>query len=209
MPTIKNADITLYLSEKPTKVRVEVSGIMSVGKINFVAKLFTDKKDKYVLQASAKTLSISSAISQFHARVLPPELNSLLSKIPFLDFTIKSPRLTYPLSSEPKQIQIGGTPVVAGYNIVSTNVIILKEMSHTDIIEGFALGSVNLADLLRTISGFSFKMIALLNQDIEAAILISPVTLPGVRLHGEKLRTSPSPKVFAFRLKCATQPTAP
>ena len=185
---IRNAKITLSLSEKPTKVRVAASGIMRVGRTEFAVKLFTNKKKKYVLQATAETFPISSAMSQFQAKALPPELNSLLSKIPFLNFTIKKPRLTFPLSSKPKQIQIGGIPVVAGYNIVSTDVIILKGVSQTNIIEGFDLRSVNLANLLHSISGLVFNRIAILNQDIEAAIVISPVTLPGIRLHGKKLK---------------------
>ncbi len=185
---IMNANINLCLSKQPTKVRVEVSGEMSVGNIDFSVQLFLDENENYVIEASANRLPITKALSHFQANVLPSELNSLLSNIPFVRFSVRNPRLTYPLSSVPQQIRIGGTPVVAGYRIVRADVIIIRGETGTSIIEGFDIGTVNLADILHTISGLNFNSIGLLNQDLEAAILISPVTLPNVRLHGEKLQ---------------------
>ncbi len=187
--TVMNADITLFLSRQPTKLRVQLSGDLSIGSSSFMVSLFTDNNDNYVIQASANTLPITSAISQFGASVLPPELNSLLGGIPFFSFTIDSPHITYPFSSVPKQIQLGGTPIIAGYSTVSMDAIIIRQASKTDLVMGFDIGSVNLADILHTISGFSFNSIPILNQDLEATIVISPVTLPNLRLTGSRLST--------------------
>ncbi len=150
--------------------------------------LFLDENNNYVLQASADVLPITSAISQFQASVLPPDLNSLLSGIPFLSFSIDDPSITYPFSSVPKQIQLGGTPVVAGYSTVSMEAIILRQASKSLLVMGFDIGSVNLADILKTISGSDFNSIAILNQDLELALVISPVTLPSTRFNGQKLQ---------------------
>ncbi len=185
---ITNANINLCLSKQPTKVRMEVSGEMSVGSTDFSVQLFLDDSENYVIQASANGIPISDALSQFQANVLPPELNLLFSNIPFVHFYLRNPRLTYHLSSVLQQIQISGTPVVAGYRIVSADVRIVTGIKHNSIIEGFEIRKVNLADLFQKISGFNFDNIGLLNQDLEAAILISPVTLPNVHLNGEKLR---------------------
>lgn len=185
---ISDDDISLYLSRKPTKVKVEVSGNMKVGQSSFTASLSLDGSDNYVLQAAADTLPITSAISQFQAEVLPSDLNSLLKDIPFLSFSIDKPSLTYPFSSEPKQIQFGGTPVIEGYDTVHMDAILIRQASKSLLVLGFDIGAVNLADILHTISGFSFNSIAILNQDLDAALLISPVTLPSIHLDGKKLK---------------------
>ncbi len=91
---IVNADIILSLSRRPTQVRVQLSGDMSIGSSNFEANLFIDDDDNYVIQASADRLPITSAISQFQASVLPSELKSLLGRIPFLSFSIDDPSIT-------------------------------------------------------------------------------------------------------------------
>ncbi len=125
--------------------------------------------------------------SQLGASVLPSQLNSLLGGIPFFRFTIDSPKITYPFSSVPKQIQLGGTPVIAGYSTVSMDAIIIRQEGKTDLVMGFDIRSVNLADILCNISGFSFNSIPILNQDLEATIVFSPVTLPNLHLTGSRL----------------------
>ncbi len=186
--TIDAANVNLCLSRSPTKVRVEVSGELTVESTVFTVQLSLDDEDKYVIMASANELPISDAISHFEAAVFPPELQSLLSNIPFVQFSVKNPSLTYPLSSVPKQIQLEGTPVIDGFEIVTSDMIIIREESGTSLVEGFEIGATNLAGLLQTISGFNFNSIPLLNQHLEAAILISPVSLPDVTLQGEKLQ---------------------
>ena len=183
--SIINADITLALSRNPTKMRVQVAGEMNIRKSSFTASLFLDDNDKYVLRASASLLPITNVISQFQAEVLPPELSSLFTDF---SFSIKKPRISYPLSSVPKTIQIGGIPVFSGYKTVRMDAIILRQTSKTYLVQGYDIPGVNMADFLQDISGFSFKKIALFNQDLEVVTLISPITLPNIRLTGERLQ---------------------
>ncbi len=61
--TVMNADITLSFSRQPTKLRVHLSGDLSIGSSSFIVHLFIDDNDNYVIQASANTLPITSAIS--------------------------------------------------------------------------------------------------------------------------------------------------
>ncbi len=123
--------------------------------------LFLDESNNYVLQASADVLPITSVISQFQASVLHPSLSSSLSGIPLLSFSIDDPHITYPFSSVPKQIQLGGTPVIAGFSTVSMQAIILRQRGKSQLVMGFDIGSVNLADILKTISGSDFNSIAI------------------------------------------------
>ena len=186
---LNNANIHACLSREPIRLRVEVGGAMRIGRTEFTGRLLLDSNDDYVIEASASTFPISDALSQFHASILPPQLSSL--SIPFVDFSVDDTTLTYPLASRPQQIRIGGTPVVAGYDILSADMIIIRGASGTSLIIGIDVGAVVLSDLLRTISGRSFNNIAILNQQLDVAILISPVTLPNVRLHGEQLENFP------------------
>ena len=146
-----------------------------------------EQSGKYILRAQAKVLPITSLISQFESEVLPSDLNSLLGSLPFFSFFIEDPSISFPLSSSPLQIQLGGTPVISGYNAVHMASVIIRQGGKTILIQGFELGSLNLASFLKSITGFNFNSIVILNLDLEAAILISPVSLPNVHLAGEKL----------------------
>ncbi len=66
--------------------------------------------------------------------------------------------------------------------------IILRQASKTDLVLGFDIGSVNLADILKTLSGFNFNRIAILNQDLQVTFVISPATLPDIQLTGKNLQ---------------------
>ena len=64
---------------------------------------------------------------------------------------------------------------------------IIRQGRKTLLVQGFELGSLNLASFLKSITGFNFNSIAILNLELEAAVLISPVSLPNVHLTGGKL----------------------
>ena len=185
---INDAYITLYLSSQPIGVRAEVAGVMNIGQNSFTASLLLDDEDNYVLQASSDVLPISSVLSQFHADVLPSEFQSVLSNVPFVSFSIADPILSYPIAAMPQTIHISGTPEIGGYSTIYMDAILLRQGSRTILVEGFEVGSVNLADILHTVTGFSFRNVALLNQELDIAILISPVTLPNIQLSGQRLR---------------------
>ena len=184
--TVDNPAIIIEVSTQG--VTIDVGGDLSISGSDFDVSIQRDEESgDYVLSAQADELPITSLISQFQSEVLPSELNSLLSSLPFFSFSIEDPSITFPLSSSPLQIQLGGTPVISGYNALHLASVIIRQGGRTLLVQGFDLGSVNLASFLNSITGFNFNSIAILNQDLEAAILISPVTLPNVQLTGDKL----------------------
>ena len=169
-------------------VKLDVDGDLSISGSGFDVTIERDEESgDYVLAAQADVLPITGLINQFQSEVLPSELNSLINSLPFFSFSINDPSLSFPLSSSPLQVQLGGTPVISGYNTAHMASVIIRQGGKTLLVQGFELGSVNLASFLRSITGFNFNSIALLNQDLETALLISPVTLPNVQLTGDKL----------------------
>lgn len=181
-------DPILYINiTRGQPARLSIGGDLSISGSGFDATIARDGiTGNYILTASANTLPISNAIQQFQPIVLPSELNSLLGGLPFFSFSINNPTLSLPLAS-PLQLQIGGVPVISGYNTLHMDAVILRRHGRTLLIEGFELGSVNLGRLIRTVTGVDLRSVAFLNQDLDAAILISPVTLPDVQLTGQRL----------------------
>ena len=169
-------------------IKFNVDGDLSISGSDFDVSITRDEQSgDYILRAQAKELPITSLISQFQSEVLPSELNSLLSSLPFFSFSINNPSISFPLSSSPLQIQLGGTPVISGYNTLHMASVIIRQGGKTLLVQGFELGSLNLASFLKSITGFNFNSIAILNLELEAAVLISPMSLPNVHLTGDKL----------------------
>ena len=169
-------------------VNIDVGGDLTISGSDFDVSIERDEESgDYILSASANELPITALVDQFQSQVLPSELNSLINSLPFFSFSIDDPRISFTLSSSPLQIQLEGTPVISGYNTVHLAVVIIRQGGKTIMVQGFELGSLNLASFLKGVTGYNFNNIAILNQQLEAAILISPVTLPNVQLSGEKL----------------------
>ena len=180
--------LRVQIQKRPTEgIKVDVDGYLSISGRNFQVSI-TQRMGKYILRARARRLPITSLISQFHTKILPSELNSLLRKLPFFKFSIHNPSITFPFSSSPPQIQLQGIPVIRGYKTVRMSSEIIRQGGKTLLVQGFELGSLNLAGFLKSITGFNFKRIAMLNLNVEAAILISPVTVPNLHLSGGKLK---------------------
>ena len=179
---------TIVVEGSDQGVSIDVDGDLSISGSDFDVSITRDEESgDYILSAQADELPITGLVSQFQSEVLPSELNSLLNSLPFFSFSIDDPSITFPLSSSPLQIQLGGTPVISGYDTVHMASVIIRQGGKTLLVQGFELGSVNLASFLKSITGYNFNSIALLNQDLETALLISPVTLPNVQLTGDKL----------------------
>ena len=169
-------------------IKINVDGDLSISGSDFdVSIKRDDQSGKYILRAQANELPIASLISQFKSEVLPSELNSLLGSLPFFSFSIEDPSISFPLFSSPLQIQLEGTPVISGYNALHLASVVIRQGGRTLLVQGFELGSLNLASFLKSITGFNFNSIAILNQELEAAILISPMSLPDIHLTGDKL----------------------
>ena len=184
---LQNLKITII--KGPTRrVRVDVHGVLSIsGRQFYVSITKLRHSGKYVLRARAKRLPITSLISQLHSKVLPSELNSLLSKLPFFRFSISNPIITFPFST-PRQIQLRGTPIISGYKTVKMSSMVIRQGVKNLLVQGFEIGSLNLASFLKRVTGFNFKKIAILNLNVQTTVLISPVTLPNVHLTGGKLK---------------------
>ena len=184
--TVDNPQIVIEGSNQG--VIIDINGDLSISGSDFDVSIKRDKKSgDYKLAAHAAKLPITSLVNQFQSEVLPSELNSLLNSLPFFSFSIDDPSITFPLSSSPLQIQLGGTPVISGYGTVHMASVMIRQGGKTLLVQGFELGSVNFASILKSITGYNFNSIALLNQNLEAALLISPVSLPNVQLTGDKL----------------------
>ena len=169
-------------------ITIDVDGDLRISGSDFDVSIVRDEESNdYILSASADELPITDLIDQFQSEVLPSELNSLFNSLPFFSFSIEDPSISFALSSSPLQIQLEGTPVIAGYNTVHMALVIIRQGGKSLLVQGFELGAVNLATFLKSITGFNFNSIALLNQELEAAILISPVSLPSVHLTGDVL----------------------
>ena len=182
-------NLKLMIIKEPTgRVRVDVHGVLSISGRKFQVSITKLRNSgKYVLRARAKRLPITSLISQLHSKVLPSELNSLLSKLPFFSFSVNNPVITFPFSS-PRQIQLRGTPIISGYKTVRMSSMVIRQGVKNLLVQGFQIGSLNLAGFLKRITGFNFKKIALLNLNVQTTVVISPVTLPNVHLAGGKLK---------------------
>ena len=169
-------------------VNFNIIGNLTISGINLRASVSLNTAlSKFCLAAEVSTLPISSLISQMHLELLPTELNSLTSTLPFFSFSIRDASLQHCFPTSSLQIQLGGTPVISGYSTAHMASVIIRKGSKTLLVQGFELGSVNLASFLRTITRFNYNNVAILNQNLDAAILISPVTLPNVQLTGDRL----------------------
>ena len=65
--------------------------------------------------------------------------------------------------------------------------VIIRQGGKTLRVQGFEFGSLHLACFLKSITGFNFNSITIFNLELEAAVLISPVSLPNIHLTGDKL----------------------
>ncbi len=205
-------NLKIAIMKGPTRrVRVDVHGDLSISGRKFHVSITKLNSGKYVLRARAKRLPITSLISQLHSKVLPSELNSLLRKLPFFRFSISNPVITFPFST-PRQIQLRGTPIISGYKTVKMSSMVIRQGVKNLLVQGFEIGSLNLASLLRRVTGFNFKKITILNLNVQTTILISPVTLPNVHLTGSKLKGVSIKKglsvqaTMRFPSKCSSDP---
>ena len=186
--TITNPALTVNAVLKhPRKVYFEVDGAIQIGKGDYVVTISRDPStNKYVLKASFKTIPISDFIHKFSAAVLPHAFQKRLKQ--FLQFSIHNAKLALPLGTRNLQLHLSGTPIIGGYKTVHLSAIIIRQGGKTKLIAGFQLGKTSLANLIYKMTSKNLRGIAILNQELETSLLISPVSLPGVRLYGSKLK---------------------
>ena len=186
--TIKNLAMkVIAVLKHPRKLDAEVDGEIKIGKQDYEITISRDPSTKkYILKASFKEIPISKIIHKFSAKILPRALQKALRK--FIQFSIHNAKLMFPLGTKNLQLHLSGTPVIGGYKTVHMSAVIVRQGGRTKIIEGFQFGKVSLANLIYQLTRRNLKRIAILDQELETSLVISPVTLPGVRLHGSKLK---------------------
>ena len=199
--TIQNPAVVMHaVLKSPRKIYVDVSGKIEIGGKGYSIVIDRDEASgKYVLKVDIGRIDIAKIIEEFGAAVVPDELSSIVRSAGFIQFAINDVHITYPFGGKPKQIQIAGEPQISGFNVPLMSAIIIKQAGKSQLIQGFQLGRVKISDLIQSISGHSVSSIAILNQELEAAILISPVTLPGVNLIGSKLSKFTISKGVSFQ----------
>ena len=173
--------------KRPRKVHLHFDGAIQIGKSDYDIAISCDPlTNKYVLRASFKTIPISDIIHKFSASVLPELLHGFLKS--FIQFSIHDVKLALPLGTRNLQLHLSGTPVIGGYKTVHMSSIIIRQSGKTKIVQGFQFGKVSLATLIHKITRKDLRKIAILNQELDTSLLISPVSLPGVHLYGSKLK---------------------
>ena len=83
---------------------------------------------------------------------------------------------------------MSGTPVIGGYKTVYLSAIIVRQGEKNKLVAGFQFGKVSFSTLIYNITRKNLQDIAILNQELHISLLISPVSLPGVRLYGSNLK---------------------
>ncbi len=184
---LSNVRISITIAKTKPKVSAIVSGIIHLAAANFKTTLSKNQRGKYVLTAIGDKLSINELFRRLSAAVLPKVISRFLSRIPFLNFRINKPRITYVFGSKPLQFELGGTPIVQGFRVTNLDSLIVKLGSGTKVILGFELGTFSFAEVLKRITKFNFGKFPILNQRVTSTVMISPVSSKKLRFTTGKL----------------------
>ena len=192
--TVTDMEMKLHaVLKRQRSLYIEVDGAIKIGDGDYDITIRRDSTtSKYIFRASFKKISISDFIKKFSAKLLPRQFQKVLQK--FTQFSIRNAVLVFPLGTRNLQVHLSGTPVIAGYRSVHMSAIIVRQGGQTKLVGGFQLGKVNVATLIRKITSIDLRKIGILNNNLDTSLLISPVSLPGVRLYGSKLKDLPIAK---------------
>ena len=168
--------VSITISKKQPKVTANIAGIINLAGAKFNTQLSRNRRGKYVLSAKGDKLNINELFKSIQAAVLPKIISKFLSRIPFLNFSIIKPRISYTFGVKPLQMELGGTPVIQGFKVTNMDSIIVRMGKGTKMVLGFELGTFNFASLLKKVTGFNFGRFPLLQQQITSTVIISPVT---------------------------------
>ena len=177
--------VTATLNQQ-RRVEFEIDGSLRIGSGDYSVTISRDPSmgNKYVVKVSLKTIPFSAIIKKFSAAVLPQFQKALKS---FVEFSIHNAKLAFPVGTRNLQLHLSGTPVISGYKTVHMSAIIVKQGGNK-VVVGFQLGKVKLSSLIYKITRKNLQGIAILNQELDTSLVISPVSLPGVHLYGSKLK---------------------
>ena len=202
--TVSNAMVTVIARLKhPRKLLIDVTGDIEIGGTNYNIAITKQggkshniaitnqgrNSGKYVFKAVFKKLSFKQLSNKFSADSIPYFMKNILKQ--FLDFEIHNAMISFPLSTKPLQIHLSGTPVISGYKRTMTNLLIVRIGSKTHIIQGYEFEDTNLLDITRTVTGKSNLNIGILNQNLDIAVVISPINYHGVQFDEKLLQGVP------------------
>jgi len=194
--SLSNTRVTIIIARRKPKISAKITGVISLAGIKFDTKLEPNKKGKYVLTAQTGTFNIKDLLKNLKISFLPPEISGFLSNIPFLNFKLKNPVISYTFGVKPMQIQLEGLPIIHGFKVKKMSSLIAKtRRGGSKMILGFQLGRINLAGLLKKITGFNFgKLCPFLQQHLSSSVVVSPVSSRNLHFPSGTLASVPISK---------------
>ena len=184
------------------KACLAVNGNVTFAGLNIEVTI-AKENNTYALTASTDEVNFEDIIESFAADILPRELRPLLTNLPLNQIVISKMTMKLPLILQAgvQQIHISGIPSLSGFSLGEISAIIVKEASEiVHIIEAIELPSINLANFLKQlVPSVSFDSIPFINQDLDINLVLSPKTLPNIKLFGEKFRDLDIFKGFSFQ----------
>ena len=198
---MKNPEAEIRASlNSPRTLSIIVNGQIQIGEEDFGISINQDPSTlKYVVSVHIPHIDFTDVIETFGAAVVPDELSSIVDAAGFLQFAVNDLDLRYPIGGMSKQIQIAGRPKIAGLGVPQLTAVMVRQGSATYVAEGVSIVNVNMASLIEKFSSISVRGIAILNQNVGAAVLISPATLAGVSLIGSGFGDFSINKGISFR----------
>ena len=190
--TVYNMQAKMYTVLKtPVRTYSEIDGTVKIKSREYEARITRDSRSgKYILRVSFGRIPSSLLVSKFNAVVFPKSFKKTLAS--FENFNIDNAKLSFPVgTSWNLKIHLTGAPVISRYSSVQMNALLVRKNSRMNLVQGFQFGRVNFASLVHHITGKNLRGVAILNQHLDTSILISPISLSGARLQGNKLKNIP------------------
>lgn len=174
--------ISSFCLAKGNILDVGIEGVLPIDNMNFTATVKKTGED-YTISASAKEFSIDNVINHFRARYFPRQIREALKNSPLSNFPVHDPLFIHHIPSPDKQVlEVGGKPAIDGYTGVVMDAIILHE-GKNNLTVGIFIENVPMKTLLRDITQVDLAGIPVLDQDLEASVVISPATLNAEHHH--------------------------
>ena len=179
-------DINMTLS-KPRSFGFQAGGYLKFGSGDFDVQIRQAPSGKgFVVTAQHTEIDIGKIIEKFNANFLPSTLSSALQAASIIDFKILEPRLSVKVA-ENFQVEFSGRPQIADWDGVRLSGVVSKTTESVVMAGGFEFLNIGFASVVKKLTGVDVAALKLLDQSLRVAAIISPESMPGVRLRGEIL----------------------